>query len=81
MKRRFTNSEKVAGEIAVRYLSEKAYRNYSGADPLSVYEYTNADDETVYAASGIVEADDITKEELERLLEGLEPEEEDEEDN
>ena len=37
--RKFTNKQKVAGELAIRSLSDKAAEFYSGADPLAVFEY------------------------------------------
>ena len=46
--RKFTNSQKVAGEMAVRGLSDKAAEFYSGADPLDVFEYEE-DGKKLYA--------------------------------
>lgn len=41
--KRFTSTEKSNGELAVRQMSEKAQRAYSGTDLLSVYEYIDYD--------------------------------------
>lgn len=35
--RKFANSQKVAGEMAVSCLSDKAAEFYNGADPLDVF--------------------------------------------
>lgn len=43
--RRFTQSEKRNGELAVRDMSEKAQRAYYGTDRLSVVEYEVFDEE------------------------------------
>lgn len=82
--RKFNNSEKVAGEMAIRSLSDKAAEFYSGADPLDVFEYEE-DGKKLYAYSGAFgERDGMTFEELERDFEEMQEEfdafEEEEED-
>lgn len=82
--KKFTNSQKVAGEMAVRSLSDKASEFYSGADPLDVFEYEE-DGAKLYAYSGAFgERDGMTFEELERDFEEMQEEldafEEEEED-
>lgn len=37
--KKFNNSQKLAGEMAIRSLSDKAAEFYNGADPLDVFEY------------------------------------------
>lgn len=59
MKRRYTNTEKVAGEQAVRKMSEKAQEFYSQTDPLNVYEY-DSDGTKKYAYTGVFEADGLS---------------------
>lgn len=72
--RNFTNSQKVAGEMAVRSLSDKAAEFYSGADPLDVFEYEE-DGAKLYAYSGAFgERDGLTFEELEREFEEMQAE-------
>lgn len=85
MKKKFTVGESLAGELAVRSLSEKAQEFYHGSDPLTVYERTVhlqdengeflydendwAVEQKVYFTRGIVEADNITFDELQSLFE------------
>lgn len=81
--KRFTNSQKVAGETAVRSLSDKATEFYNGADPLDVFEYEEGG-KKMYAYSGAIgDRDGMTFEELERdfeeMQEELDEEEEEEE--
>ena len=72
--RKFNNSEKVAGEMAVRGLSDKAQEFYSGADPLDVFEYEE-DGAKLYAYSGAFgERDGLTIEERERDFEEMQEE-------
>lgn len=72
--RNFTNSQKVAGEMAVRGLSDKASEFYNGADPLDVFEYEE-DGAKLYAYSGAFgERDGLTFEELEREFEEMQEE-------
>lgn len=83
--REFNNSEKVAGEMATRSLSDKAAEFYNGTDPLDVFEYEE-NGAKLYAYSGAFgERDGMTFEELERDfeemqddLDALEEEEEEE---
>ena len=63
--RKFNNSEKLAGEMATRILSDKAAEFYNGADPLDVFEYEE-DGKKMYAYSGAFgDRDGMTFEELE----------------
>lgn len=63
--RKFNNSEKLAGEMAIRSLSDKAAEFYNGADPLDVFEYEE-DGAKLYAYTGAFgERDGMTFEELE----------------
>lgn len=86
--KKFNNSQKLAGEMAIRSLSDKAAEFYNGADPLDVFEYEE-DGEKLYAYSGAIgERDGLTFEELERdfeemqeELDALEEEEEEEEED
>lgn len=72
--RKFNNSEKVAGEMAVRSLSGKAAEFYNGSDPLDVFEYEE-DGAKLYAYSGAFgERDGLTFEELERDFEEMQEE-------
>lgn len=69
--RKFNNSEKLAGEMAIRSLSDKAAEFYNGADPLDVFEYEE-DGAKLYAYSGAFgERDGMTFEELERDFEEM----------
>lgn len=68
MKRRYTNTEKVAGEQAVRRMSKKAKEFYSQTDPLNVYEY-DSDETKKYAYTGVFEADGLSFSELEKDFE------------
>lgn len=81
--KKFNNSEKLAGEMAIRSLSDKAAEFYNGSDPLDVFEYEE-NGAKLYAYSGAFgERDGMTFEELERdfeeMQEELEEEEEEEE--
>ena len=71
--RRFTNHEKIDGEMAVSKMSEKAKRYYYGTDPLAVYRYATAKaDEDVYAIKECGEWTlDLTFEEAEQYLEDM----------
>lgn len=72
--RKFNNSEKVAGEMAIRSLSDKAAEFYNGADPLDVFEYEEGGAK-LYAYSGAFgERDGMTFEELERDFEEMQEE-------
>lgn len=49
----FTSANKRAGELAVYYdFSEKARKFVNETDPFSVYEYTDMDDNKLYAYDG-----------------------------
>lgn len=72
--RRFTVSEKRAGEMAVRSMNSKAQEFYDWTDPLNVYEYTDVDendeDITLYAISGSLgDHQGMMFDELEKLFE------------
>lgn len=72
--RKFNNSQKLAGEMAIRNLSDKAAEFYNGADPLDVFEYEE-NGAKLYAYSGAFgERDDMTFEELERDFEEMQEE-------
>lgn len=45
--KKFNNSQKLAGEMAIRSLSDKAAEFYNGADPLDVFEYEEEDGEEI----------------------------------
>jgi hypothetical protein len=63
--RKFTASEKINGELAIRKLSEKAQKFYSETDPLDVYER-----EGKYFVRGCIgDSDDLTIDELNELFE------------
>lgn len=69
--RKFNNSEKLAGELATRSLSDKAAEFYNGTDPLDVFEYEEGGAK-LYAYSGAFgERDGMTFEELERDFEEM----------
>lgn len=69
--RKFNNSEKLAGEMAIRSLSDKAAEFYNGADPLDVFEYEE-DGAKLYAYTGAFgERDGMTFEELESDFEEM----------
>lgn len=74
--RRFTISEKRAGEMTVGRMCDKAQDFYSGTDPLAVYEYEDEDENEnpikMYAIRGCIgDRDGMTFDELEKLFEGL----------
>ena len=65
---KYSNSQKIAGELAARSLSEKAWKFYQESEPLTVYEYTE-DDQTLYAIDIFSESHDgLTFEELDKFL-------------
>lgn len=69
--RKFNNSEKLAGELASRSLSNKAAEFYNGTDPLDVFEYEK-DGAKLYAYTGAFgERDGMTFEELESDFEEM----------
>lgn len=75
--RKFTKTEKINGEYACRNLSAKADEIYSASDPLDVYEVSErlytGDEYTgcknTYFVRGIIDADELTFEELNELFE------------
>lgn len=74
MKNRFTNREASRGELAARRLSKKAFTLYSNADPLDIYELDvynseKEENEKRYYIRGMIDADDMTFEELQQTLE------------
>lgn len=72
--RKFNNSQKLAGEMAIRSLSDKAAEFYNGADPLDVFEYEE-DENKLYAYSGAFGwRDGMTFEELGRDFEKMQEE-------
>lgn len=73
--KKFNNSEKLAGEMTIRSLSDKAAEFYNGSDPLDVFEYEE-NGAKLYAYSGAFgERDGMTFEELEEEEEEEEEEE------
>lgn len=69
--KKFNNSQKLAGEMAIRSLSDKAAEFYNGADPLDVFEYEE-DGAKLYAYTGAFgERDGMTFEELESDFEEM----------
>ena len=46
---KFTNENKVNGELAVRGFSDKAKKYYDETEPLYVYEYEDDNGNTLYA--------------------------------
>jgi len=69
--RKFNNSEKLAGEMAIRSLIDKAAEFYNGADPLDVFEYEE-NGAKLYAYSGAFgDREGLTFEELERDFEEM----------
>ena len=70
--KRFTNAQKVAGELACRRLSGKAERFYDSTDPFTVYEYTGDDGNALYAyTGGFGEKAGLTFEQLQSDLEAI----------
>ena len=68
---KFSNKQKVAGEIAVRGLSDKAFEFYSDITPIDVYEY-DKDGMKLYAYSGVFgDRDGMTFDELEQDFEEM----------
>ena len=85
MKRKYINSEKIAGEMAIRRMSKKAQDAYYSTDPMALYEYTPHED-TLYTFTGEFAAEGLTFQEAEEYLESLydaliEAEEEEEDDD
>lgn len=71
MTKKFSNKQKVAGEMAVRGLSNKAFEFYSNIEPLDVYEYEK-DGMKLYAYSGVFgDREHMTFDELEQDFEEM----------
>lgn len=66
----YTMKEKNNGELAVRWLSEKAQKLYRDSDPLDVFE-RETDDGRRYDVSGMWDAKNLTLEELEKFFEEI----------
>lgn len=64
MGKHFTISEKSAGELAVRYLSEKAQCVYSDSD----FDVAKRDDRFFIVSGGDIINSDLTEEELDEAL-------------
>lgn len=71
---KFTNKQKVAGELAIRSLSDKAAEFYNGADPLDVFEYEEGGAKLYSYSGAFGERDGMTFEELERDFEEMQEE-------
>lgn len=70
--RKYTYNMKVQGELAMRSASDVAQRLYESTDPLTVYEYRDAEDQKRYAYTGCLgEAEGLTFEELVKTLEEI----------
>lgn len=68
----FTQNHKVAGEMAVRQMSDKARDFYDNADPFNVYEYTDWDDNTLYACDGCFGTKvDLSFEQIRQFMEDM----------
>lgn len=64
--KKLTIEMKKAGELAIRNLSEKAYKVYSNSD----FDVCKTFD-GLFSIRGIIEKDDLSFEEVESLLESL----------
>lgn len=71
--RKFTGSEKRAGEMAIRRMSKKAQEFYNGTDPLEVFEYEDSESGVLlYAYSGCLGDDQgMTFEQLQSDFEAM----------
>lgn len=68
---KFSNKQKVSGEMAMRGLSFKAFEFYSNITPLDVYEYER-DGMKLYAYSGVFgDREGMTFDELEQDFEEM----------
>ena len=67
--KKFTNTEKINGELTARGLSDKAKSFYNETDPLIVYEVNGC-----YFVRGIIEEYNLTFEELNDLFEAYQEE-------
>lgn len=69
---KYTNRMKVNGELAMRSASEKAQDFYSNTDPLGVYEYEDADGNTLYGYDGCFgSVEGLTFEQLQEEFEAM----------
>ena len=68
---RFSPQKKIDGELACRRLSEKAKKFYDGTDPLDVFEYQDDNGDKRYAIRGIIDAFNLSFEELDKMFSDL----------
>ena len=68
---KFTNSMKVAGELAVRKMSDKARAFYNDTDQLVLYEHYDDEGVARYSVRGFVRFDDLTFDEMEHTFEEI----------
>jgi hypothetical protein len=68
MRKAFTRTERNNGELACRQLSELASRVYRTTDPLDIIEVVDESDNKIYFVRGCIEADNLTFDELDKLL-------------
>ena len=79
--KKYTNNQKIAGELACRSLSDLALRFYTGTDPLKVYEY-ETDEGKRYAYEGCIgNNENLTFEELDEIFSDWQKEIEEEDEN
>jgi hypothetical protein len=60
--------EKVAGEMAIRSMNEKAQEFYAGTDPLTVFEYDTENGKRYKIIGALGSRDDMTFTELEEMF-------------
>ncbi len=72
----FTSAHKAAGEMALRYdFSEKAQKFVDNTDPFTVYEYTDWDDNKLYAYDGCLGKEwGLTFDQMQTFLEAMQDE-------
>lgn len=68
---RLNRYTKARGEMAANRISETAYALYCDTDPLEIHEYEDANGDPKYALRGMLNEDDLTFEELGRVLESF----------
>lgn len=68
---RLNRYTKTRGELAARRLSELAYALYCDTDPLEIHEYEDENGDPKYALRGMIEENDLTFEDLGRVLESF----------
>ncbi len=66
---KFTNNEKSNGELAVRYMSDKARKVYDETDSVSVIEYDYGDEKRYFVDIAGYSRSGLTFEEAEEFLE------------